>query len=54
MYRKVLEDLGADGAFGDSSSIDNGEVSVVSASDPLIVNLGVDRFQGPMESSTCS
>jgi len=43
-YRKVLEDLGQ-GALSEIHINDAGEVTVVSASDPLLVNLGTNDFR---------
>ena len=43
-YRKVLEDLGQ-AALSEVHISDTGEVSVVSSSDPLIVNLGANDFR---------
>lgn len=43
-YRRVLEDLGQT-ALSEVHVNDKGEVSVVSASDPLLINLGVTDFR---------
>ncbi len=43
-YRKVLDDLGQ-GALSEIHINDAGEVTVVSASDPLLVNLGTNDFR---------
>jgi cell division protein FtsQ len=43
-YRKVLEDLGQ-GALSEIHINDAGEVTVVSASDPLLVDLGTSDFR---------
>jgi cell division septal protein FtsQ len=44
MYRKVLEDLG-ETALSEIHINDSGEVTVVSASDPLMINLGASDFR---------
>src|SRR5205814_1593722 len=44
LYRKVLEELGQT-EFSEIHINDAGEVSVVSASDPLVVNLGTADFR---------
>ena len=44
MYRKVLEDLG-ETALSEIHINDSGEVTVVSASDPLMINLGAADFR---------
>jgi len=43
-YRKVLEDLG-ENSLSEIHINDSGEVTVVSASDPLLVNLGATDFR---------
>lgn len=43
-YRKVLDDLG-EGSLSQVHVSDTAEVTVVSASDPLIVNLGTTEFR---------
>lgn len=44
-YRKVVEDLGQT-SLSEIHISDSGEVTVVSASDPLMVNLGTADFRG--------
>jgi cell division protein FtsQ len=44
-YRKVLEELG-ETALSEVHINDSGEVTVVSASDPVVVNLGTGDFRG--------
>jgi cell division protein FtsQ len=43
-YRRVLEELG-DTSLSEIHISDSGEVTVVSASDPLLVNIGVGEFR---------
>lgn len=43
-YRKVLEDLG-ETELSEVHITDGGEVSVVSSSDPLMINLGISDFR---------
>ena len=45
MYQKVLEELGQTALIRRFTSTMHGEVTVVSASDPMIVNLGAADFR---------
>ena len=48
LYRRVMDELHGQNELSEIHINDEGEVSVVSLSDPLLVNLGVGSIQGPV------
>ena len=48
LYLRIMEDLHGQNELSEIHINDAGEVSVVSLSDPLLVNLGAERIQGPV------